>query len=73
MANGREQVFVCAATACRGRVWRVRPDPDVREVWRLDGGDAGSWTVAASRPLCPFCGGALALVDRAPGRTAEAA
>jgi hypothetical protein len=58
------QRCVCFTPRCQQQRWYVQRYDELHEVWRvtLAPGNAG-WLVAASAPVCPFCGATLLLPE----------
>jgi hypothetical protein len=54
------ELCICSTPRCQRQHWYVQRYDELRDVWRvtLTPGDAG-WLVAASGPVCPFCGAPL--------------
>jgi hypothetical protein len=50
----------CLDRACQAGTWMVSLVRHVRELWRVSaGGAVPNYTVAATIPICPFCGAEL--------------
>ena len=57
----QEQRF-CPNDACTTDFWLVEQSPRIRELWYVvDRFGGGSFTIAATDPVCPRCGTTLCL------------
>ncbi len=62
-ASSAGRQWRCPHPTCAVGVWFVQPSPAYREVWQISAlTDEGSWTVAATKPICPLDGRVLELV-----------
>jgi hypothetical protein len=66
------ELCICFTPRCQQQHWYVQRYDELCDVWRvtLTPGDAG-WLVAASGPVCPFCGATLLVPEQS--RAAAAA
>lgn len=63
-----DQARVCPQSWCGNGTWLVQRDPHMQDVWHVAHATGGSWTVAASEPVCPRCGATLVIPLALPNR-----
>jgi hypothetical protein len=60
-AKGEWGEQFCMSRWCRAGRWYVKPDRRSKALWLIaEHPDDAPWSVAASEPVCPLCGEALA-------------
>jgi len=59
-----EQRLACPEIWCSSGAWLVQRDAHRQDLWQVTHpADGGTWTVAATDPVCPRCGATLALSE----------